>query len=192
MGNLATWLSLGVAAFVACIGLVQLLSAREQARTANNRAVFDLFEKRYAVYEEIRSVVGKLLTHGSVNTQMWMDASVAAEKAKFLFGEDINSYLTELMKDLTYLDCLGTEEKSLQGDDLRKNLDAQRQLKNRITLFYKEGAQRFAPYIRFDQNAAVVINDVNEPVGTRVFGPVARELREKKFLKIVSLAPEVI
>ena len=41
-------------------------------------------------------------------------------------------------------------------------------------------------------NAAVVINDVNEPVGTRVFGPVARELREKKFLKIVSLAPEVI
>ena len=47
-------------------------------------------------------------------------------------------------------------------------------------------------YIRFDENAAVVINDANEPVGTRVFGPVARELREKKFLKIVSLAPEVV
>jgi len=47
-------------------------------------------------------------------------------------------------------------------------------------------------YIRFDENAAVVINDSNEPVGTRVFGPVARELREKKFLKIVSLAPEVV
>ena len=46
--------------------------------------------------------------------------------------------------------------------------------------------------IRFDQNAAVLINDAGEPVGTRVFGPVARELREKKFLKIVSLAPEVI
>ena len=43
-----------------------------------------------------------------------------------------------------------------------------------------------------DAGAAVVINDANEPVGTRVFGPVARELREKKFLKIVSLAPEVI
>ena len=42
------------------------------------------------------------------------------------------------------------------------------------------------------QNAAVLINDAGEPVGTRVFGPVARELREKKFLKIVSLAPEVI
>jgi large subunit ribosomal protein L14 len=46
-------------------------------------------------------------------------------------------------------------------------------------------------YIRFDDNAAVLINDANEPVGTRVFGPVARELRDKKFTKIVSLAPEV-
>jgi len=46
--------------------------------------------------------------------------------------------------------------------------------------------------IRFDRNAAVLINDAGEPVGTRVFGPVARELREKKFLKIVSLAPEVL
>jgi len=56
----------------------------------------------------------------------------------------------------------------------------------------KEHRRKDGTYIRFDQNAAVVINDTNEPVGTRVFGPVARELREKKFLKIVSLAPEVI
>ena len=56
----------------------------------------------------------------------------------------------------------------------------------------KEARRRDGTYIRFDQNAAVVINDSNEPVGTRVFGPVARELRDKKFLKIVSLAPEVI
>ena len=47
-------------------------------------------------------------------------------------------------------------------------------------------------YIRFDENAAVIINDAKEPVGTRIFGPVARELREKKFMKIISLAPEVI
>src|ERR1700684_1387927 len=56
----------------------------------------------------------------------------------------------------------------------------------------KEYRRRDGPYIRFDQNAAVLINEAGEPVGTRVFGPVARELREKKFLKIVSLAPEVI
>ena len=47
-------------------------------------------------------------------------------------------------------------------------------------------------YLNFDKNAAVVINANNEPRGTRIFGPVARELREKKFMKIVSLAPEVL
>ena len=47
-------------------------------------------------------------------------------------------------------------------------------------------------YISFDENAAVLINPENEPVGTRVFGPVARELRQRKFMKIVSLAPEVL
>ena len=47
-------------------------------------------------------------------------------------------------------------------------------------------------YIRFDENAAVIINENREPVGTRIFGPVARELREKNFMKIISLAPEVL
>ena len=47
-------------------------------------------------------------------------------------------------------------------------------------------------YIRFDDNAAVLINPQKEPIGTRVFGPVARELRERRFMKIVSLAPEVL
>ena len=47
-------------------------------------------------------------------------------------------------------------------------------------------------YIRFDDNAAVIINDQKQPRGTRIFGPVARELREKDFMKIVSLAPEVL
>ena len=47
-------------------------------------------------------------------------------------------------------------------------------------------------YIRFDTNSAVLINKDNEPIGTRIFGPVARELRAKKFMKIISLAPEVL
>jgi large subunit ribosomal protein L14 len=56
----------------------------------------------------------------------------------------------------------------------------------------KEVGRRDGSYIRFDRNAAVLINDAGEPVGTRVFGPVARELRDKKFMKIISLAPEVL
>ena len=56
----------------------------------------------------------------------------------------------------------------------------------------KETRRKDGTYIRFDQNASVLINDDHEPIGTRVFGPVARELRDKRFMKIVSLAPEVI
>ena len=52
--------------------------------------------------------------------------------------------------------------------------------------------RRDGSYIRFDENAAVLINAQKEPIGTRVFGPVARELREKRFMRIVSLAPEVL
>mgnify|MGYP001780120403 FL=1 len=56
-----------------------------------------------------------------------------------------------------------------------------------------KGARRKdGSYIRFDENAAVIIKDDKTPRGTRIFGPVARELREKQFMKIVSLAPEVL
>lgn len=56
----------------------------------------------------------------------------------------------------------------------------------------KEIRRKDGSYIRFDQNAAVLVNDQNEPRGTRIFGPVARELREKQFMRIISLAPEVL
>lgn len=56
----------------------------------------------------------------------------------------------------------------------------------------KEIRRSDGSYVKFDDNAAVIINQYNEPIGTRIFGPVARELRAKKFMKIISLAPEVI
>jgi len=56
----------------------------------------------------------------------------------------------------------------------------------------KEHRRRDGSYIRFDRNAAVLVNEQGEPIGTRVFGPVARELRERKFMRIISLAPEVL
>ncbi len=56
----------------------------------------------------------------------------------------------------------------------------------------KSTKRKDGSYIRFDENAAVIIKDDNTPRGTRIFGPVARELREKQFMKIVSLAPEVL
>ncbi len=56
----------------------------------------------------------------------------------------------------------------------------------------KETRRKDGTYIKFDENAAVLINEAKEPIGTRVFGPVARELRDRQFMKIVSLAPEVL
>jgi large subunit ribosomal protein L14 len=56
----------------------------------------------------------------------------------------------------------------------------------------KETRRKDGSYIRFDENAVVIINDAGEPRATRIFGPVARELRDKKYMKIVSLAPEVL
>lgn len=56
----------------------------------------------------------------------------------------------------------------------------------------KEVRRPDGTYIKFDENSAVLINEAGEPVGTRIFGPVARELRAKKFMKIISLAPEVL
>ena len=56
----------------------------------------------------------------------------------------------------------------------------------------KEMKRKDGSYIKFDENAAVLINNQNEPRGTRIFGPVARELRDKSFMKIISLAPEVL
>jgi large subunit ribosomal protein L14 len=56
----------------------------------------------------------------------------------------------------------------------------------------KETRRKDGSYIRFDENAVVIINDQGEPRATRIFGPVARELRDKRYMKIVSLAPEVL
>ena len=56
----------------------------------------------------------------------------------------------------------------------------------------KSSRREDGSYIRFDRNACVLVNPQGEPIGTRIFGPVARELRKKKFMKIVSLAPEVV
>ena len=72
------------------------------------------------------------------------------------------------------------------------NVKAGEVVKAVIVRTKKETRRPDGSYIKFDENAAVLIKNDNEPRGTRIFGPVARELRDKKFMKIVSLAPEVI
>ncbi len=81
-----------------------------------------------------------------------------------------------------------TVKKAIPGTELKKGSIS----KAVIVRTRKEMRRKDGSYIRFDDNAAVLINNQMEPTGTRVFGPVGRELREKKFMKIISLAPEVV
>ena len=74
-------------------------------------------------------------------------------------------------------------------EGLVKKGEVQKAVVVRVTKEYKRSD---GSWIRFDRNSAVIITDTNEPKGTRIFGPVARELRDKKFMKIISLAPEVL
>ncbi len=81
-----------------------------------------------------------------------------------------------------------TVKSAIPGGDVKKGEVS----KAVIVRGKKEIRRKDGSYIRFDENAAVLINEQNEPKGTRIFGPVARELREKQFMKIISLAPEVL
>ena len=81
-----------------------------------------------------------------------------------------------------------TVKNAIPGGNVKKG-DVSRAV---IVRTAKEHRRRDGSYIRFDENAAVLLNDADEPRGTRIFGPVARELREKQFMRIVSLAPEVL
>ena len=83
---------------------------------------------------------------------------------------------------------VGTVKDALPGAGVKKG-DVVKAVVVRTT---KERRRPDGSYIRFDENAAVVLSDAQNPRGTRIFGPVARELRERNFMKIVSLAPEVV
>ncbi len=81
-----------------------------------------------------------------------------------------------------------TVKDAIPGSEIKKGTVA----KAVVVRTRKEYGRSDGSYIRFDQNAAVLINDDKEPRASRIFGPVARELRDKQFMKIISLAPEVV
>ena len=83
---------------------------------------------------------------------------------------------------------VGTVKDALPGGAVKKG----EVVKAVVVRTAKERRRPDGSYIRFDDNAAVILSDTSNPKGTRIFGPVARELREKKFMKIISLAPEVL
>jgi len=83
---------------------------------------------------------------------------------------------------------VGTVKDALPGTQVRKG----EVVRAVVVRTAKEKRRTDGSYIKFDENAVVLINDQRQPRGTRIFGPVARELREKRFMRIISLAPEVL
>jgi len=83
---------------------------------------------------------------------------------------------------------VGTVKRAIPGGVVKKG----EVVKAVVVRIAKQHHRRDGSYIRFDDNAAVILDDKNNPRGTRIFGPVARELRDKNFMKIISLAPEVL
>lgn len=103
-------------------------------------------------------------------------------------NESIDDTLIDLRNYVDLLNCTLSEKRRDPVEVLSKATETYKNEKNRE----KEERRKDGSYIRFEDNAAVLLNAQDEPRGTRIFGPVARELREKQFMKIVSLAPEVI
>jgi large subunit ribosomal protein L14 len=83
---------------------------------------------------------------------------------------------------------VGTVKDAIPGGNVKKS----EVVRAVVVRTRKESRRPDGSYIRFDENAAVIIKESGEPRGTRIFGPVGRELREKRFMRIISLAPEVI
>ena len=83
---------------------------------------------------------------------------------------------------------VGTVKEAIPGGTIKRG----EVVKAVVVRTKKELRRQDGTYIRFDDNACVIINDQQQPTGTRIFGPVGRELRDKRFMRIVSLAPEVL
>lgn len=86
----------------------------------------------------------------------------------------------------------GVDIHVFNGKRMARSCRVERVVRCVVVRTVKEIRRKDGSYIRFDENACVVINNDGSPVGTRIFGPVARELRDKKYMKIVSLAPETL
>ena len=151
--ELGSWVNVVIAVFVAFVGYLQWRTAQLQWRTGHNRFVLDQFEKRYEIYQTFRKVVEAIVgSSANANRETSVRAVETCEKARFLFGDDVVTYLDQLTKDIGDLESIVTERRGdLKGDDLKKNVEKERELRNRIEEFRSRGTALFSKYIRFDQ-----------------------------------------
>lgn len=131
------------------LGLAVFAVSYAQWRTANQRVVLELFERRRAVYERLKAVVSKVMRHGKVPTDLFLEFVQAEAEAQFLFGKNVDDYLQDLRKSLAEL---GAFDDALDLITDRADRSAKRTdhlLK--ISKFYEQTPLTFGPYMRMDQ-----------------------------------------
>jgi len=151
--ELAMWATVGVATFVGVVGLLNLLTARQNWRADHNRAVFELFDERYDIYQQLRDVAG-MVRAGHADHEMFATSVEALERAQFLFGEDVVAYIRQFAENISNLECVASEIGRAQGAEMKASLAEQRRLKDEIQRFFVEGTALFSVYIRFDHKVS--------------------------------------
>jgi hypothetical protein len=146
MATIQWIIAAGTSVFVALVGLFQW-------RTAQHKAVLDLFDRRHAIYEVVRKAVGQIVASSpGFDQDREIEFMANIERAYFFFGDDVNDYLKELWEQILNVRTADSELKATQSPEQRRDILTKRRAAfDRVEEFYKVGQPLFAKYMRFSQ-----------------------------------------
>jgi hypothetical protein len=147
------WVTVAVAIIIGMVGAISLITAQRIWRAEHNRAVFELFDERFSIYQQLRDIAS-LVKADQADREMFASATEALEKAQFLFGQDVVSYIRRFAENISDLECVASEIRRAQGSEIKANLAEQKRLKEEINGFFIDGTALFSGYIRFDQKVS--------------------------------------
>ena len=157
----------------------------EDNNSIRRRRVCDECGKRFTTYEKVETIPLIIIKKDN-NREAYDRSKIEAGVLRACHKRPISAAQINRLIDEVETEIFNMEEKEISSGVIGELVKA-------VVVRTVKGARRKdGSYIKFDENAAVIIKDDKTPRGTRIFGPVARELREKQFMKIVSLAPEVL
>lgn len=145
------WVQYLQALLAPTIALAVSFIAYRQWRTAHSKIVLDLFEKRLEVYQKVRQAVSVVNTTGKISREAEVNLLEAINASEFLFGNDVRKYLDEMWTRFLKLNAANSMLKDGPTPEVRRtNAEAQSRLFSDITMFYYEGSDIFAPYMRME------------------------------------------
>ena len=145
------WVQYAQALTTPAIALLAIVIAILQWRTAHQKVVLDLFERRMKVYSEIRAVIASIVASGKLPNERHFEYLQAADGAKFLFGPKVNDYLTELNTTLGYFHEADETYGDMQGQERSEAIERRRKYFDKIQAFYKEFDPLAEPYLGMRQ-----------------------------------------